>query len=286
MRTVVTLFVWVVVLVVVARLGLPVLRSRLLVSSNRELAALVVPGPYRGAAALGRGLASTVCRSAARLPSGGHVVPSRITVKVSMADYGTLTEYLSVDRLQDDLARLAVEHARDVGWELPEDGVTVALSASARIHDGWVLPAQVRAGRVPAQARQTRSWVNDHADPVTERWFSTPDAETDTDPVTQRYAAPLEIVGPDGAKHRVTMLTARLGRSATCDVVVDGASVSRYHVELAQSAGGWTVRDLDSANGTLVNGEEISSRAVSLTGGDSIRLGKNGPQLTVHIQEG
>ena len=48
-----------------------------------------------------------------------------------------------------------------------------------------------------------------------------------------------------------------MGRSKTCDIVVDHELVSDKHVELTRSPGGFSVRDLGSANGTFVNRKRV-----------------------------
>ena len=63
----------------------------------------------------------------------------------------------------------------------------------------------------------------------------------------------------------------KLGRAATCDIELHGAGVSREHAELVLDVHGWSVRDLNSSNGTFVNNERIE--AVRLEHGDVIRLG-------------
>ena len=45
-----------------------------------------------------------------------------------------------------------------------------------------------------------------------------------------------------------------IGRAPTSDVVIADPSVSRRHAELSATGGGVSFRDLESANGTLVNG--------------------------------
>ena len=55
-------------------------------------------------------------------------------------------------------------------------------------------------------------------------------------------------------------------------MVLDDAGVSRRHAELRPTADGWTVTDLGSTNGVLVNGREL--RGVQLlASGDRIELG-------------
>lgn len=63
-----------------------------------------------------------------------------------------------------------------------------------------------------------------------------------------------------------------LGRSSSCDIMVDDINASRNHAELrCDSEGTWQVNDLGSTNGTLVNGRRITSHILSE--GDRIRIG-------------
>jgi pSer/pThr/pTyr-binding forkhead associated (FHA) protein len=62
-----------------------------------------------------------------------------------------------------------------------------------------------------------------------------------------------------------------LGRAVVNDVVLSDAQVSRHHARVEKRAEGYTLVDLGSANGTLVNGVRVSSR--TLAPGDVIRVG-------------
>ena len=62
-----------------------------------------------------------------------------------------------------------------------------------------------------------------------------------------------------------------VGRSRSCDLALRSPDASRRHAEIACGPGGWTVRDLDSTNGTYVNGERVRERA--LRPGDRIEIG-------------
>ncbi len=61
------------------------------------------------------------------------------------------------------------------------------------------------------------------------------------------------------------------GRSWPADAVVDDASLSRKHARFAWTADGVTVEDLDSTNGTWVNGKRVKTERIGP--GDLIRLG-------------
>ena len=62
-----------------------------------------------------------------------------------------------------------------------------------------------------------------------------------------------------------------LGRDEQCDVVLDDTSVSRQHAAIYERSDGFYVEDLESTNGTRVNGELV--RTTILDSGDRIQLG-------------
>ena len=84
----------------------------------------------------------------------------------------------------------------------------------------------------------------------------------------------LVIGGPQGTERTVALAEADItvGRATTNDVVLSDAKASRAHARLAYSDSQWTLIDLDSANGTLVNGLPVVDR-VPLQQGDVIRVG-------------
>lgn len=63
-----------------------------------------------------------------------------------------------------------------------------------------------------------------------------------------------------------------IGRSRDCEVVLDDTGVSRRHAELRPQLDGWTIEDLGSTNGVLVNGAPVGG-AHRLAAGDRIELG-------------
>ncbi|HOO26922.1 MAG TPA: FHA domain-containing protein [Lachnospiraceae bacterium] len=66
-----------------------------------------------------------------------------------------------------------------------------------------------------------------------------------------------------------------LGRSLNmCDLVIDyDDSVSGRHCEICMRESGWFVRDLQSSNGTLVNGQKVYQE-LELHSGDVLQLGR------------
>lgn len=64
-----------------------------------------------------------------------------------------------------------------------------------------------------------------------------------------------------------------LGRDITNDIVINDPEVSRHHCRLTQGAGGYTIEDLGSTNGTFVNGQRLTG-ARQLQPGEMIGLGE------------
>lgn len=88
-----------------------------------------------------------------------------------------------------------------------------------------------------------------------------------------------------GQEQRFDRDVIALGRNPINDVAFDpeqDRTVSGKHAELALRSGAWILRDLNSSNGTLVDGERITER--TLRPGDVVQLGKNGPRLEIHFQ--
>ena len=51
-----------------------------------------------------------------------------------------------------------------------------------------------------------------------------------------------------------------LGRHPECDIVLDSGAVSRQHARIVRLGDAFFIEDLDSRNGTYVNGQQIRER--------------------------
>ena len=69
-----------------------------------------------------------------------------------------------------------------------------------------------------------------------------------------------------------------LGQSAVCTVRLTDRTVSRRHAALRREAGAWRLEDLDSTNGTRVNGVRI--KEAFLSGGELVTLGGTSLRLS------
>lgn len=66
--------------------------------------------------------------------------------------------------------------------------------------------------------------------------------------------------------------TVTIGRDPSSDVPISDASVSTRHARLTRTMAGYEIEDLQSRNGTFVNGERTTRQV--LRDGDTVRLGK------------
>ena len=72
-----------------------------------------------------------------------------------------------------------------------------------------------------------------------------------------------------------------IGRSKECDITISNNAVSRKHTRIEFDGGRWLVMDLDSGNGTFVDGERVEEAILPEIA--LIELGKGGPQLSLRV---
>lgn len=87
-------------------------------------------------------------------------------------------------------------------------------------------------------------------------------------------SAALLIQQPNGSLQEVPLRAERtvLGRAPECDVVLEGRLISRQHAVISRVGRSYILEDLNSHNGTAVNGRPISG-PLTLHDSDQIELG-------------
>lgn len=76
-----------------------------------------------------------------------------------------------------------------------------------------------------------------------------------------------------------------LGRTTNNDVVIESASVSRFHAWFQQEGELWTVADADSKNGTTLDGRPLTpKKAEKLSNGSRVKVGQI--ELVFHVASG
>ena len=98
-----------------------------------------------------------------------------------------------------------------------------------------------------------------------------------------RIAWLIRISGPlAGARYLLRGQVTRVGRGPENDIVVDESPVvSSGHLEIRQQGDGLRLYDLNSTNGTYLNGERV--REAELARSCTIQLGTNGPELAFEM---
>ncbi len=73
----------------------------------------------------------------------------------------------------------------------------------------------------------------------------------------------------------------RIGRDPSNDLVLNDPCVSNFHAEVFLAGGLWSIRDLNSGNGTFVDGVRVEE--TRLVGSMQVRLGVAGPRLRMTV---
>jgi predicted component of type VI protein secretion system len=84
--------------------------------------------------------------------------------------------------------------------------------------------------------------------------------------------AELVVAGSKRRPYPLAKDALSIGRLDSCDIVLSDAGVSRKHAEVRREGDEWVVVDLNSTNGTVVNGRAV--RRHRLAEGDRIEVGE------------
>ena len=85
--------------------------------------------------------------------------------------------------------------------------------------------------------------------------------------------AKLQVLDGDGTELLMRSTALRVGRGADNDLALKNDSVSRHHAEIHRTReGDFTITELNSGNGILVNGEQVTK--TTLKNDDIIELGE------------
>jgi hypothetical protein len=84
------------------------------------------------------------------------------------------------------------------------------------------------------------------------------------------------LISSDGRSVNIGEKPVVIGRSPDVEFVINDSNVSRRHAELWRTTEGVAIRDLQSTNGTFVNGHRVT--AVSLSPRDDVTIG------TLHLR--
>jgi hypothetical protein len=183
----------------------------------------------------------------------GPIAPNAFRVAINPAEAAQLDGFHN--RLTDDLVAWLDGMRIERGLRMVGP-ITVALEADERV------PARgmrITAGMIEEQVQEP--------------------AEYHEESVKVTYA--LEFVDRHGFERSIRLREGFtiVGRAPASDIVLEDPSVSRFHARLEVSGRRIDVRDLDSTNGTRVNGRSISSAPLEV--GDAVTFGSIDAWITL-----
>lgn len=111
---------------------------------------------------------------------------------------------------------------------------------------------------------------SDIGESATIKAFAIDDTDNKTEPVLKR-ARVVIISGEDAGGTYPIKGTVSFGRAESNTVVLKDAKVSRQHAQIQQQGNEYVLIDLNSSNGTYVNGQRIEEHVLS--NGDEIHIG-------------
>ena len=205
------------------------------------------------------------------------LIPNSFLVELGPRDYDRLAPYS--EALGTELSAMVREHADEHRYSFVGP-VTVALG-----HDGTL---DTGVFRVHAEVSADGAYTPQSDQPAAPAATPAPPAPAPTPEAAP--APPLDILRPaptpprpasvaparlhfeDGRALDLVAAVTRIGRSREADLRLDDGAVSRQHAEIRRDTDGSHVLvDLGSTNGTLVDGEKVSS--MRLVDGARVSIG-------------
>jgi len=163
---------------------------------------------------------------------GQRIVPNEFVIFLSADDHSGFADIETA--LRTELVEACREYAREEGYHFMGP-----VSVDLRIDN------ELRAGR-----------------------FGIVSALKQSEPGSR----PGTIVMPSGERIELNGSSHTIGRLADCTVTINDSNTSRHHARITRAGSGFVVADLNSTNGTYVNGERLVADH-RLSDGDIITVG-------------
>lgn len=190
-------------------------------------------------------------------------VPNEYTVYLSTADRAQFADYepaLAVE-LRDYLA----EHARREGYVLLSPPIVLfQTDDDLALGEFGIATRMVQRDAARDEAPRVEPGATMVYRPTTPIAPAGPPADV-------ALARELVTLTMNGSRREIDKRRVVIGRSKDCDIQLPDPNVSRRHAELRQEGSAYWLIDLDSTNGTQVNGHR-TARA-KLESGDRITIG-------------
>jgi pSer/pThr/pTyr-binding forkhead associated (FHA) protein len=113
-------------------------------------------------------------------------------------------------------------------------------------------------------------------------WTLWKDMRQQDEVLSSRRLPPIQLALAGSSVRRFTTPEVVIGRDPACEMALDDPTVSNRHARLSYHHGQWWLEDLQSTNGTFLNGEVVITPLV-VTDGDLLRCGQVELKLTPGI---
>ncbi len=112
-----------------------------------------------------------------------------------------------------------------------------------------------------------------HPDQKTYHFDNTRPSQVEEPPPSWLRAKLVVTTGAQkGVEFPITQARTVIGRGEDSHITISDPSMSRHHAEVVYGAAEFRVRDLDSSNGTLLNGSVVEEYAIR--NGDKLTMGE------------
>jgi len=226
---------------------------------------------------MGGSAAEGATPSEAAPPQPAEARPTPGGVRASDADRDQVASRLRDEFVAGRLSHDTFLHRMDAAYQARQhDELSPLLEG---------LPsAPPRVSALQAGGRSVASWFRGAWSRVSgSAGVVRPDHESGPRTVTPAVAAPsrvtMSLQAAAGARRPLPLQFPRgsaeqfsIGRDASCDLAIADMTVSRRHATLERTEDGWLLTDLESTNGTRVNGWRVRGK-VSVTPGDLVSFG-------------
>jgi hypothetical protein len=205
-----------------------------------------------------------------RFGEDGVIVPNRYVLHLSPNDYATFESYHG--SLEDDLAHEVLSRARREGYRLMARPRVILQS------DGLVPRGEVRVAAAVADNDAVPIAAPAVADATAV--LARPGHDVPAPGAPTRAHLVVQTDGGAPARFELGAALIAVGRASDNDVILDDPQVSRHHCQLKLQHGAYGFVDLQSRNGSMVNGQTVQE--IALADGDRIRIGNTSIEFRLH----
>ena len=195
-------------------------------------------------------------------------VPNEYRVFLSPRDRERFAGYETA--LADELSGYLLEHARRERFTLPARPV-IEFETDGRLGLGEF---GIQTGILTPDHEEQQELAVPRVGEESGRTMIYSNAERLAEPLEERARARAQtaLLLLDGRRLLIGPAGATLGRSRQSDIVLSDPNISRQHAEIRPRGGSWVLTDLESTNGSRLNGRPVE-RSEVIRPGDEIELG-------------